>query len=197
MSEMTLAFYDKNAEGFSDSTKMCDMTAHYSMFLQYLKPGARILDLGSGSGRDSKFFIGSGYNLEAVDGSLELSKLASAYIGKTVRHLKFDDLDYSDAFDGVWACASLLHVPKDELPGIFIKIYDALKKDGILYVSFKYGSFSGERNGRFFTDLMEQDLVEIIDSIKRFKIIHNEIRYDSRPEHSGARWLNAILRKIG
>ena len=196
MSDSTLAYYDDNAATFFASTVQADMTAHYTAFLQHLKPNANILDLGCGSGRDSKFFIDNGYAIEAIDGSLELCKIASEHIGKPVRHLEFEELDYTEAFDAVWACSSLLHIPKEKLHKIFLKINHSLKKHGILYSSFKYGHFSGERNGRFFTDLTEQDFNQIIDSTKCFSIVEMTISYDVRPDRSGEKWLNTIIRKI-
>ena len=195
MSDSTLTYYNQNAAIFTASTIQADLTEQYMSLFRYLKPGAFILDLGCGSGRDSKFFLDHGYSVEAVDGSPELCKIASEYLGRPVRQLMFQDLDYAEVFDAVWACASLLHVPKDALPSILIKINKALKSCGIFYASFKYGSFSGERNGRFFTDLVEQDLKEILEHSKRFQILDITITCDVRLGRSDEKWLNSIMRK--
>ena len=137
MSDLTIKYYDDNAEAFYDSTVNADMSFQYSLFLKHLPKGAYILDLGCGSGRDSKHFIENGYTVEAIDGSRELCKKATSLIGQPVKHLMFQDLDYCNVFSGVWASASLLHVPPDELPIIFRSVYSALKDNGIFYVSFK------------------------------------------------------------
>jgi flavodoxin len=107
----------------------------------------------------------------------------------------FEELDYTEVFDAVWACSSLLHIPKEKLLGILLKINNALKTNGIFYASFKYGDFSGERNGRFFTDFTEQSFNKIIESSKCFNIISTAISFDARPDRSAEKWYNAIMRK--
>jgi len=172
-----------------------DLSAQYAIFMKYLKPGSRILDLGCGSGRDSKYFIDHEYTVEAIDGSLELCRIASIFLGQPVKRLLFEDIEYIEQFEAVWASASLLHVRKDVLPEILIKLCKALKPDGIIYMSFKYGSFSGERNGRWFTDLTEQDLVEIIESTGCLRILEIHVSNDTRPGRSDEKWLNVLLEK--
>jgi len=196
MSDMTIAYYDQNAEKYAASTVQADMSEQYTAFLRYLKPGDSILDLGCGSGRDSRYFLEQGYGVEAVDGSLELCKIASTYIGQPVRHLMFQNLDYSNEFDAVWACASLLHVEKSIFPTILSKIGDALRPQGVLYASFKYGSFSGERNSRYFLDLTEHDLEEIVAHSKIFAVLETSISQDVRPNRSSETWLNAFMQKL-
>jgi len=193
--DSTLDYYDQNAADFIARTIDTDLSALYAPFLALLKPGASILDLGCGSGRDSKYFIEHGYTVEAVDGSCELCKIASKYIGQPVRQLLFQDLDYIGAFDAVWANASLLHVPSHALPDILRKISDALKPNGILFASFKHGNFSGERDGRMFTDLTEQDLIQIAEDASGFEIVYTLVTQDARPGRSDEKWLNAILRR--
>lgn len=195
MTDMTIGYYNKNAADFAASTAGVDLSAQYAAFLQYLRPGDSILDLGCGSGRDSKFFLEHGYRVEAIDGSSELCAIASEYIKQPVRHLLFQDLDYINAFEAVWACSSLLHVEKNSLPTILAKIGDALKPNGILYASFKYGTFSGERNGRYFLDLTENGLNELAENSKVFHVQKASISHDARPDRSNEKWLNAFLVK--
>ena len=192
--DKTLDYYNKNALNYTESTVSADMTLLYTLFLKHLNSGAHILDLGCGSGRDSKYFIDNGYIIDAVDGSHELCKIASEFLKHPVRQLLFQELDYIEIFDAVWACATLLHIPKDVLPEIFHKIYKALKSSGILYVSFKYGNFSGIRNSRLFTDLDEAGLQKIINE-QEFNILEICISNDVRHGRSGEKWLNAILQK--
>ena len=159
MSDSTLAYYNKNADLFVASTANAEMSAQYSTFLRHLKPSASILDLGCGSGRDSKFFLDAGYYVEAVDGSSELCNIASSFIGKNVRQLMFEELDYVEMFDAVWACASLLHIPKAGLPNILHKIGNALKENGIIYASFKYGNFLEKEMVAFLQTLQNKVLM--------------------------------------
>ena len=157
----TLKYYNENAADFCAGTLHADMSHLYDKFLCHILPGGRILDLGCGSGRDSKIFLEKGYQVTAVDGSVELCRLASEYIGQPVRCMDFEELDYEEAFDGIWACASLLHVEKSRIPSSLRKIHRALVPGGVLYVSFKRGE--GERTSglRFFNDCTEAELEDL------------------------------------
>ena len=119
-------------------------------------PESYILDFGCGSGRDTKYFLEHGYWVDAVDGSVELCRIASEFTGIEVRQMLFQELQEKEKYDGIWACASVLHVPKIELANILQKMCNAVKTDGIIYTSFKYGDFEGERSGRFFSDFTEK-----------------------------------------
>jgi SAM-dependent methyltransferase len=156
-------------------------------------PGGRILDAGCGSGRDSLAFLKEGYQVDAFDASEEICRLASRILGFPVECKRFEDLTGVSIYDGIWACASLLHLPKHELPPIFFKLATALKADGYLYASFKYGSFDGERNGRYFSDLTETGLSVAI-SASSLKITEQWLTEDVRPGRSET-WLNTILIK--
>jgi len=194
MSE-TIEYYNANAEAFCDSTSSVEMSELYDEFEQYLKAGGYILDCGCGSGRDSKHFIESGYNVTAIDGSSELCNKASQLIGQPVQCVDFMDIASSECFDGIWACASILHLPKKDLPIIFLKFQNALHDNGVLYVSFKYGEYEGMRNGRYFTDLTEQALEAIVEQSEGMNVIKMWISTDVRPGRSEEKWLNAIIKK--
>jgi SAM-dependent methyltransferase len=196
MNDKTIVYYDENAEDFIASTINADMSEQYDLFLQHIPNGGYILDLGCGSGRDSKHFLDRGYTVEAVDGSPVICEKASLYIGQSVRLLMFQDLDYSHCFDAVWASASLLHISKDALMSTMSKISKSLKPNGILYVSFKHGDFEGERNGRFFSDFTEDVIVRILSKPKIFSLVDMQITSDVRVGRDDEKWLNLILRKI-
>ena len=196
MSKM-IDYYNKNAEAFCENTVNADMSSQYNMFEKYLFEGARILDLGCGSGRDTKYFIEQGYLVEAIDGSEELCRRASELTGIEVKNIRFQDIGYSNEFDGVWACASLLHVPSVELKSVFMKIAEALRDNGILYVSFKYGDFECERNGRIFTDMNEDTIEALIKGVPELEIKESYISGDVREGRGDEQWLNAILIKHG
>ena len=114
--DKTLEYYNNAAKEYvkdtMDANVLLDLN---SFFLKNLPAKAAILDIGCGSGRDSKLFIEKGYTVTAIDGSTEICKLASDYIGQDVICMKFDEIDYENRFDGVWACASILHVPSKDL----------------------------------------------------------------------------------
>lgn len=191
----TIDYYENAATDYYSSTVDVDMKPQYSMFEKYLYEGARILDCGCGSGRDSKHFLDSGYSVTAVDGSASMCKMASDLTGLEVFNIVFQDIDFDNEFDGVWACASLLHVPSDEIALVLKRVNKALASNGILYVSFKYGEYEGERNGRFYLDLTEDTLRKILDEVGGFDIKEIFVSDDVRPEKENVQWLNAILIK--
>jgi cyclopropane fatty-acyl-phospholipid synthase-like methyltransferase len=120
-------------------------------FLGALAAGASILELGCGGGQDSAYMMSRGFDVTATDGSPQLSKEAETRIGKPVRVLRFEDLAARDQYEGVWAEASLLHVPRSTLPDILERILQALKKGGILHASFKSGVRHGHDSfGRYY-----------------------------------------------
>ena len=195
MDNKTIDYYNQNAESFVKGTIFVDFKKTQDKFLKVL-PGKRVLDFGCGSGRDTKYFINAGFEVIAIDGSEELCKSASAYTGIQVKHMLFQDLDEMERYDGVWACSSILHLPKDELRIVFSKMSNALSSNGIIYTSFKYGNFEGERNGRFFTDFTLELFKDFISDVKDIVIEEYWITGDVRPGREDEKWLNLILRKI-
>lgn len=193
--ENTIDYYNENAKSFIEGTVSVDFTQIQNLFLEFLPEGARILDFGCGSGRDTKYFLDLGYQVDAVDGAIELCKAASEYTGITVKHMYFQDLDETEKYDGIWACASILHAKKEELPDIIHKMSSATKANGIIYVSFKYGNFEGKRNGRYFTDMTENMMTALLAAIPELKVEKQWITGDVRAGRGDERWLNMILRK--
>lgn len=193
----TLNYYNNNAVDFYQNTVSIEFSDTQSKFLSKLDKNAHILDFGCGSGRDTKAFLNQGYHVEATDGSAELCKLATQYTGITVRHMLFQELSAVDQYDGIWACSSILHLPLDELSDVMCKMAIALKPNGIIYTSFKYGTFSGERNGRYFTDMTESTFTAFIRNIADLITEEQWISSDVRPGRGEEQWLNIILRKCG
>ena len=191
----SLRYYNQHAREFFDSTRDVEFTQIQDRFLGYLKPGARILDFGCGSGRDTKYFISRGYMADAVDGSVELVKIASEYTGTNVRQMFFQDLDEREAYEGIWACSSILHLTFDELADVFGKMHRALVPFGVLYTSFKYGTGEGERNGRYFTDMTEEKMEGLLKAVHGFATLEMWVTSDVRPGRDEEQWLNMILRK--
>lgn len=191
----TIEYYNKNAKAFIERTRDLEFTDPQDKFLSYLKPGDRILDFGCGSGRDTKYFLDKGYQVDAVDGSEEFAKLASEYTKIEVKHMLFQELDAVEIYDGIWACASILHLKKEELRDVFGKMAKALVSKGIVYASFKYGTDERERNGRYFTDMTEEKMTCMLDETGMFRILDMQITTDVRPGRDDEKWLNIIIQK--
>ena len=191
----TIDYYEQNAKLFIEGTLNVDFAEIQQMFLELLPEKATILDFGCGSGRDTKHFLEQGYSVDAIDGSLELCKAASDYTGIKVKRMYFHELDDYEKYDGIWACASVLHLEKKELPEVLRKMSAATKKNGIIYLSFKYGNFEGERNGRYFTDMTEKSMKELLDAFPEFTVEKQWITGDVRAGRGDEKWLNMILRK--
>ena len=195
MDRKTLQFYEDNAKSFVSETVNADMCEARQRFLQQLNSGASILDFGCGSGRDTKAFLEQGYRVDAVDGSSELCRIASEYSGIPVKQMLFQDLDEIERYDGVWACASILHLPKAELKDVLKRIARALKSEGILYTSFKYGNREGMCGGRYFTDFTEEALGAFWNDVLELEIIEQWITQDVRLEWQEERWINLLARR--
>ncbi len=191
---MSIDFYNDNAESFFNDTKAVDLSPIYQHFLPLLPINGHVLDAGCGSGRDSKYFIEQGFQVSAFDASEILAKKASAYIGKPVSVNTFNNFRSKLLFDGIWACASLLHVTSKQLPHAFDNLTKQLKSGGVFYCSFKYGDNDIEQNGRYFTNSNEQRLTQFVKNTDL--IIKNIwLTNDARPTRQEEKWLNAILIK--
>lgn len=210
---MSVKYYDENAEQFYNNTVNLSMGESLEKFLRYLNrefhdeiepktsdknlKNINILDLGCGSGRDSLVFIERGYFVTALDISEALAEKASELIGQKVLIADMRELDYEECFNGIWACASLLHIPYSELSSTFNCCYKALKKNGVFYASFKYGDDDYEKDGRNFTCFTETRFQNFLKPLVGFKILEIFITGDIRSNRDSERWLNVILRKIG
>ena len=189
----TIDYYNKNAKKYSSSTIGVDFSSTQERFLDYLPQHAKILDFGCGAGRDTKAFLEKGFDVDAVDGSREFCRLASAYTGISVKQLYFQELASVNEYDGIWACASILHLQWDDLISVLHKMAVALKNTGVIYTSFKYGDFSGERQGRFFIDFTENRLNEMLTLVPELQCREYWISTDVRPNRKDEKWMNIIL----
>lgn len=190
----TLEYYERNAERYYEATRDADVSPLYEPFTRRLPKGARILDAGSGSGRDTLSFLRRGYTVSAFDSSPGLCELSTQLTGVATRLLRFQDLGDKEEYDGVWACASLLHVPEAELPDAIGRLVRALKPGGILYMSFKHGP--GERiseDGRFFTDMTESRLRLMLEQLSSVKLEELWITGGEGQFQGRGEWLNALV----
>lgn len=190
----TIDYYNQNADQFFDDTVGVDMSPVYTRFLSRLPEGGHILDAGCGSGRDAKAFKELGYQVSAFDASPELARRATDHTGISVAVRQFADITEELAYDGIWACASLLHVPEKEMAVSLAKLWGALKHGGALYLSLKYGRGERDHNGRRFTDSNEEqvgDWLRDLGDIKEKDFWHS---HDQRKERE-EKWLNAVITK--
>ena len=191
----TVRFYDDHADEYVRSTVGVDMQLLYEPFLSRIPQGGRILDAGCGSGRDSKAFLDRGYSVMSIDASQKMVAATTAITGQQALQLAFQDVIFAEDFDGIWACASLLHVPLAELADVFRRLAWALRPSGIFYTSFKDGHGECQRDGRLFTDMDEPSISELVAGIvelELFRLWHTD---DLRPGRLD-RWLNMLLRKV-
>lgn len=155
----------------------------------------QIMDAGCGSGRDSKYFIEKGHKVLSVDASKTMCKLAENYIGNKVLRIRLEDLIFDNVFDGIWSCASLLHVSREKIKSVMENLYESLRIGGILYASFKYGSGEMFRDGRLFVFYDEKTLEELFKKHTSFQIVKMFKTEDVRHNHQNEYWINVIARK--
>ena len=194
--DLTINYYNEMSQEFIDSTVNVDFTMIQNKFMNKLQAGCHILDFGCGSGRDSKCFINKGFQVTAIDGSIELCKYASELTGLNVKHMYFQELCDIDVYDAIWACSSILHLSYYDLKDVMAKMIVALKQNGIIYTSFKYGKYEGERNGRYFIVMDDDKFKNFIINYPNITVEELWITGDVRPGRSNEQWLNVILRKL-
>ncbi|KRQ86452.1 Ubiquinone biosynthesis O-methyltransferase [Caloramator mitchellensis] len=191
----SIKYYDENAIEFFNNTAYVDMGETYDRFLKYLKRGDHILDAGCGSGRDTKYFIEKGFKVTAIDASEEMVKLSSNFTGHQTIKMDFNEIDFENEFDAIWACASILHVPKNEIKDILFKFAKALNDNGILFASFKYGEGEQFRNGRLFNYYNEDSLTKTLNEIGIYDILEIWKSSDVRKERENEIWISVILKE--
>ena len=193
----THKYYDDNANKYFDITSNVDMSDIYMHFLKYIPRNGIIMDAGSGSGRDTIAFLKKGFSVYAFDASYKLAMLSTKLTGIKTKVMQFSDIDDIDKYDGIWACASLLHVSEEELPLVISKMALALKNKGVLYFSFKYGS--GDRisdEGRYFLDLNDAKAKSIIDNEENLELVELWHSKSVNAKISDEEWINVISRKV-
>ncbi|MEP7007559.1 MAG: class I SAM-dependent methyltransferase [Sphingomonas bacterium] len=191
----TINFYESNAASYS-AARPDEVTPELVTFLPNLMPGSRILELGCGSGRDAAEMERWGFEIDATDGTPAMAALASERLGRTVRVLRFDDLDAQESYDAVVACASLLHVPRMVLPAILTRVWKALKPGGWHFASYKTAAAEGrDEHQRYYNYLDRQDAERIYGETGTWASIRCD-EYDGVGYFSAsARWLTVTAQK--
>jgi len=193
----TIQYYNINAGAFIENTLGANMNEHYDAFLKHIPTGGSILDAGCGSGRDSKRFIELGYEVEAFDASEEMVRFAKTYTGLNVRQCAFSEIEYEKKFDGIWACASLLHISEDLLTEVMNLLINNLKLNGAMYMSFKYGESEYEKDGRLFNCFTKDTFTEYFKNFDTLKLETMYVSDDVREGRADEKWLSVVVRKLG
>ena len=192
----SIDYYERYASAYYENTVGWSMEDVMSRFLELLPENAEVLDLGCGSGRDTVALEEAGCYVTPMDGSLEMCRLAEILTDKEVLHMTFEEMDFEEVFDGIWACASLLHVRRKDMQRIMGKVMAAMVPGGVLYMSFHYGDEEEYRNGRLFCDYTESGIRGVLRGLCNAQLIDVWVTKDKRRRvHS--KWLNVLVRKDG
>lgn len=190
--DTTLSWYRENAIQYAEETRNSLVLDALWEFLSRMKEGGTILDYGSGSGRDSAYFLDKGFSVDSLDGSAEMKAQAERLFGIKVKLASFLSLEEKDKYDGIWAQASILHLEEHDLRVALTLIERALKRDGVFYSSFRKGEEDGYEKGRWYTNMTERRFLSFLPaSLYVEKIWESQ---DVRPRVNRT-WLSIICRK--
>lgn len=188
-------YYNENAESFIENTLKLDMEEFYSKFLTHIPRGGFIFDVGCGSGRDSLAFLKRGYRVKAMDASSVMADYTAELLGQPVLCANILDIDYQNCFDGVWASASLLHIPNEKMDRAFKNLYRSLKPEGVCYMSFKKGDFDTCVDGRYFNNFTRGSLTKLVSKYPQLSIIEIWESRDIRKGREQEIWMNILVQK--
>ena len=194
----TLRYYSENAAPYLASRPTAE-SRNIRNFMNALPPGGRVLELGCGSGRDTEVFRKSGFDVVPTDGCDEIAVLAEQRLGSPVSVMRFDQLDAFDEFDGVWANASLHHVPREGLPHVLTLIHRALKRGGVHYANYKAGGKDGrDERARYYSYLSMAQMMAAYQESGAWEVLE-QFAYDSdkRYETTVGSWVGVMARKTG
>ncbi len=194
---MSINYYNKNAEKFIQDTFQISMEALIAEFIYYVPKGGSILDLGCGSGRDSLYFKEKGYDIYAVDGAEEMVIHTRKYIGDRVTLATFEEYTSCRCFDGIWALASLLHVPRKNIKKIIRKYMNCLNVEGVMFMSFKNVEQDYNKGGREFTCFTEKTLIELLNEVEGIEIVKIMNTVDVREDRENEKWISIIIKNKG
>ena len=190
--DTTLSWYRDNAIQYAEETRNSLVLDALWEFLSRMKEGGTILDYGSGSGRDSAYFLDKGFSVDSLDGSAEMKAQAERLFGIKVKLASFLSLEEKDKYDGIWAQASILHLEEHDLRVALTLIERALKRDGVFYSSFRKGEEDGYEKGRWFTNMTERRFLSFLPAKLYVEKIWES--QDVRPRVNRT-WLSIICRK--
>lgn len=191
----TIAYYNQHAMEYFAETVQVDLGKQRDVFLLVLPPGGQIMDLGCGSGRDSRYFLEKGFAVDALDASKELCKLAQQFTGIPVQCCTIQEWEPEKSYDGIWACASLLHLEREDLQVFFKNCHWFLKKNGIMFVSAKEEIKTGiDEKERFFTNFDETLIRELVYDDPRYEMMRLWRTQDGLGRKT--KWINMLVRNL-
>ncbi|QQP91226.1 class I SAM-dependent methyltransferase [Skermanella sp. TT6] len=191
----SVGYYDENADRFFRDTVTADMTALQHRFAKLLPVGGRVLDAGCGSGRDAKAFAAMCFDVVAFDASAEMVRRAQIHTGLEVLQMTFAEVFWQGEFDGIWASASLLHVPRTQMVEICRRLRDALVPSGVLYFSFKHGTSERFVDGRTFIDMDESFVPDLVAQVTDLSMIELWMTADVRPRRDAEAWVSCLAQR--
>ena len=192
----TSEYYRTNAASYCNETINIDLHDIYPRFLENIPQKGHILDIGCGSGRDSKVFLDAGYGVTAMDASHDVAIYAEKTIGQPVMVSSFHEISFFNQFDGVWACASLLHCHRSQIVGVLGRVALSLKSNGVAYMSFKWGvDETIDDRGRYLNNYTLESIHDLLSQIETFEIIENWIEI-KQLRNMEQKWVNVLVRRI-
>lgn len=193
--KQTIDFYNQNSERYDKTTFSLKLEIPWIEFTSRVKPSGRILDVGCGSGRDMRHFIDLGYYVEGIEPSREMAKIARSRTGAIIHEIAAEQIDFNSQFDGVWACASLLHVDRSKMEETYNSIMRSLKHSGVFYFSLKSGvGIVRKEDGRLFANYSSNEIEELVAARSDAKSF---VSWESSDALNtiNTKWLNFIVVK--
>ena len=189
----TIEYYNNNAVAYFESTSQVHLEELYERFLRYIPPGGSIMDLGCGSGRDVKWFIDHGYDAYGLDASEQLTRIACKRLQIPLELGAIEDWFAEDPFDGLWCCASIMHLDEEDIEQFFSNLKSNLKPGGVLFMSVKSGIATGTDScGRYFKDFEESYIHELLAGHPELSL--KELWYtEDKLSRDKFRWLNVLI----
>ncbi len=191
----SLDYYNRYAVPYYEETVDVNMEEIIRPFAQMLPENAEVLDLGCGSGRDTLALEEWGFYVTPMDGSEQMCKLAEVNLDRDVLQMTYEEMDFDDVFDGIWACAALVHLTDDEMRTVLKKLIRALHEGGILYISVHKGERDGIYGGRYFRDYTKREMMDLLEEFPELSLEDLWTTEDVRTGKSDRSWLNVLVKK--
>jgi SAM-dependent methyltransferase len=189
-----ISLYDQDAELYFRETAYIDMTDEYQKFRKQIPLAGTILDAGCGVGRDTRYFIKKGYRVISLDASMKMVNLCRQYPFSYCLHVSFNMIEYIEEFDGIWACASLIHLSPEDFKASLSRLANATKQGGILYFSLKNGTGITNNGGKITYHYTNNDIKQIMIEKLMFELV--EIwENEGKKKTDSATWTNYIFKK--